>query len=337
MNSEGGILKYGNFNSLNFRKGIKIWLLAAAVFAICCVAGCSSQLAMPYDLNNLLYEYDIVSGSDDSYVIITKHIVSQSDVKIPDTIYDIPVKEISESAFANDVSIKSVTFGKNIKLIGANSFGGCTGLKSIDFSVSASDIQIGEYAFTGCTALEEAVIGENVASVGRGAFYGCESLENVTIPESLSDIGGRAFAETPWLKAKSKGSEFVTVGDGVLVAYNGGKSDVKLPEKVKKISGAFAGNTKLKSVKLTSNVRSIGDMSFMGCKSLETVTVSDGLEDIGKDAFYGCVNLKWLILKDKVSSIGDDAFGYCGAAIYVNEGSEAEKYCTENGIEHCIM
>lgn len=326
-----------NFNSANAVKIIRILMLAAAALAVCCVAGCSSQFAMPYDLNNLLYEYNMVSGSDGSYVIITKHIVSQSDVKIPDTIYDVPVREIAESAFANDTTVKSVTFGSNVKLIGANSFGGCTGLKSINFSVSASDIQIGEYAFTGCTALESVAIPENVTSVGRGAFYGCESLKDVTVSDSLSDIGGRVFAETSWLRAKSKENEFVTVGDGVLIAYNGGKSEVKLPKSVKKISGAFAGNTKIVSVKLTSNVSSIGDMSFMGCKSLETVTIPDGLKEIGKDAFYGCTNLKWLILKDNVSSIGNDAFGYCGAAIYVNEGSAAAKYCAENGIEHCIM
>lgn len=323
----------------NFNRGrlIKILVLAASAFAICCAVGCSSQFAVPYDLNNLCYEYNMVSGSDGLYVSITKHIISQSDVKIPDTIYDVPVREIAESAFANDTNLKSVSFGSNIKSLGDNCFGGCTNLKSIDFSVSASDIHIGGYSFTGCTGLESVIIPDNVVSVGRGAFYGCSSLKNVTIPNSLIDIGGRAFADTPWLKTKAKKNEFVIVGDGVLIDYNGKSSEVKLPKKVKRISGAFAGNTKLKSVKLNTNARSIGDMAFMGCKSLETVAVPDGLEEIGNDAFYGCTNMKWLILKEKVNSIGDDAFGYCGALIYVEEGSKAEKYCIDKGMEYCIM
>lgn len=316
---------------------IKIFLLAVSMAAVCCVVGCASQFAAPFDFNNLCFEYSLVSDSDERYIVITKHIVSQSDVTIPDTIYDIPVKAVGESAFAGENHITSVTFGSNVKLIDNNAFGGCAALESINFSVSASDIQIGEYAFTECTALQSVEIPDNVTSVGRGAFYGCKALKDVTISKSLSDIGGRAFAETKWLKDKSKKNDFVTVGDGVLIAYNGSKTDVTLPKSVKKISGAFAGNTKIENVKLTSKVKSIGDMAFMGCESLETITVPNSVEKIGNGAFYGCTKLKWLILKENVKTIGKDAFAYCGAAIYVTEGSETEKYCIEHGMEYNIM
>lgn len=322
-----------------FRKDglLKILLLTAGVWAICLTAGCSSQFAMPYDFNNLCYEYSMVSDSDGQYVVITKHTVSQSDVTIPNEIYGVPVKAIGESAFAQETALQSVTFGQNVKAIGANAFGGCTALAAVNFSVSASDLQIGEYAFTGCTALSTVDIPDNVTSVGRGAFYGCQSLKEVTLSENLSDIGGRAFADTPWLKKLSRTDTFVTVGDGVLIAYSGQQTDVKVPGSVKHISGAFAGNTKIKNVKLPKSVKSIGDMAFKGCESLETVTIPDNLESVGKDAFYGCTKLKWVIFKDKVTSIGDDAFAYCGAAIYVNEGSAVEAYCQKNDIAYCIM
>ena len=316
---------------------VKLFLMAAALAAVGCAVGCSSQFAAPFDFNNLYFDYEFVSNSDGQYIAITKFLVSQTDVTIPDAIYDIPVKAIGESAFAENEYITSVTFGSNVTSIGANSFGGCTALESITFSVSASDIQIGEYAFTNCTALQSVEIPDNVTSVGRGAFYDCKALKDVTISKKLTDIGGRAFAGTKWLKNKVKDEDFVTVGDGILIAYGGGKTDVTLPKKVKQISGAFAGNTKVENIKLTSKVTDIGDMAFMGCESLETVTIPNKVERVGNGAFYGCKNLKWVILKDNITSIGDDAFAYCSAAIYVKEGSYAEQYCIDRDLVYNIM
>lgn len=320
-----------------FAYAVKIFLMAAALAAIGCAAGCSSQFAAPFDFNNFYFDYSMVSNSDGQYIVITELLVSQTDITIPDTIYDIPVRGIGESAFADNPDITSVTFGSNITSIGANSFGGCTALESITFSVSASDIQIGEYAFTNCTALQSVEIPDNVTSVGRGAFYDCKALKDVTISKNLTDIGGRAFAGTKWLKAQTKEKDFVTAGDGILIAYGGSKTDVTLPKKVKQISGAFAGNTKIENVKLTSKVTNIGDMAFMGCESLETVTIPKSVESVGNGAFYGCKNLKWVILKDNVTSIGEDAFAYCGAAIYVNEGSAAQQYCIDHDLVYNIM
>lgn len=330
----GIILKFCRKKGLWLRLG----LLAAGMFVIGLLAGCTSQFVTPYDLNNLCFDYQMVSDSDNgSYIIITKHLVSQSDVNIPDEISGVPVRGIAPSVFAEEETLHSVTFGSEMKSIGANAFGNCPALTSVTFSVSASDMCIGEYAFTNCTALTAVEIPAGVTSVGRGAFYGCKALKDITVADTLSDIGGRAFAGTPWLKSAAKKDKFVTVGDGVLIAYTGDKVDVKIPGGVKHISGAFAGNTTVKNIKLHKKVRSIGDMAFKGCEALETVTIPDGLQSVGKDAFYGCTQLKWVILKDKVTFIGEDAFAYCGAAIYVNQGSAAEAYCIKHQIAYCIM
>lgn len=314
--------------------GVRLMMLLVPA-AMLLLAGCSSQFLRPYDLNNLCFAYDMVSGSDGEYVVITRHIVSQSDVVIPDTIYDLPVREVGESVFAGDPSVQSVTFGKNVRAIGANAFGGCASLKTISFSVSASDIAIGDYAFTGCAALEKVALPDSVTAVGRGAFYDCAALAELSLPEGLSDVGGRAFAGTPWLAAQQK--EFVTVGDGVLIAYNGKGGNVKLPKTVKSIAGAFAGNTGITDVKLHSKTVCIGDMAFKGCTALETVTVPDNLEAVGRDAFYGCTKLKWVILKEKVGSVGEGAFDHCGATVYVEQGSPAEQYCIDHKMEYCIL
>lgn len=312
---------------------IKIMLLAASVSAIAAIAGCASGFLDPYDISNAFYEYTTVSGSDGKYIVITGHIVSQTDVRIPDTIYDIPVREVADSVFAGDTGIRSVTFGKNMRRVGSNAFGGCTGLQSVTFNVSMTDI--GDYAFQECTSLTGAVLPQEIASLGRGAFYKCSALTQLTIPVTLTHIGGRAFEGTAWLTGQSE-NEFVIVGSGVLIAYNGDSTEVAIPGKVTEISGAFAGNTAITSVRAGKNLTSVGDMAFMGCQSLTSFSLPSSVTSVGSQAFFGCTRLKELRLSG-VSSIGADAFANCGASLFVRQDSDAEKYCKDNGLDYFIV
>ena len=47
-------------------------------------------------------------------------------------------------------------------------------------------------------------------------------------------VGENAFANTNWLKAQSK-DEFVVIGDGILLQYNGNAKNIVIPEAVKRI------------------------------------------------------------------------------------------------------
>ena len=323
-------------NVLSVRAAIlaKILLIAASVAALCVIAGCSSDFIGPYDMANLYFTYSHVSDSDGEYMIITGHTVSQTDVTIPDTIYGIPVKEVGESVFAGEEKLASVTFGKNVTKIGANAFGGCTSLETVNWNVSMSDI--GDYAFQNCHSLVSVAIPENVTSIGRGAFYDCRWLKEPGIPATVSSIGGRAFSRTAWLDTTRAADEFVTVGDGILIAYHGNQANVTVPQNVKQIAGAFAGNLGVEKVTLPSHIQSIGDMAFMGCTKLEEVTVPDSVTEIGADAFCGCTSLHALHLGSQIAAVGDKAFEHCGAALYVREGSAAEEYCKKNGIGYTI-
>ena len=310
-----------------FLKGVWISL---SMIAIGIIAGCTSGFAEPFDISNIYYNYTTVSDSDGKYIMITKHLVSQSDVRIPDNIYGVPVRKIDDSVFAGDKKIKSVTFGKNMRYIGSNAFGNCPNLQSVTLNVSMSDI--GEYAFKECTALQSVSLPEHLASVGRGAFYGCTSLSQITVPQGIKRIGGRAFSNTAWLNGLSN-QEFVILGDGILIAYNGNKEEVKLPKNIKQISGAFAGNTILKGIRFRGEVESIGDMAFMGCSSLNEVDIPASVTEIGGNAFYGCTSIEKLIIPANAEYIGPDAFTNCRAALFVKEDSYAEKYCAENGLD----
>ena len=315
------------FSKANLFKAL---LVAVSAAAIGLIVGCTSGFAEPFDISNIYFNYTTVSGSDGEYVVITKHIASQSDVRIPDTIYGIPVREIADSVFAEDELIRSVTFGRNMRVIGSNAFGGCTNLQSVTFNVSMTDI--GDYAFKDCTSLPSAALPEKLETLGRGAFYHCQSLSDVTVPQGIQKVGGRAFSGTVWLSAQAN-HKFVTVGDGILIAYNGDQEELKLPKSIRQIAGAFAGNTALKTVTLNSGLTSIGDMAFMGCTSLKEINMPASLSGIGDNAFYGCSSLEQIVLKENILSIGADAFTNCGAKLKVRKGSYAEQYCADNGLD----
>ncbi len=129
-------------------------------------------------------------------------------------------------------------------------------------------------------------------------------------------------------------------------------------------SNAFAGCTKLKSVKLGKNVSSIGKKAFQGCtalvsvnipagvtkledstfnncKKLKTVSGCTGITTVGSKVFYKCEKLvtvgnkgKVLTLK-KVKTIGSSAFYGCKSVKKVNLTSTALTEIGDSAFQNC--
>lgn len=141
--------------------------------------------------------------------------------------------------------------------IGAWAFYREAAMKEFAFPEGVNAVEKFAFARSG---LESVVIPDGVTSIGAGAFYHCDSLADVAIPDSVTEIGKNAFSKTPWLEdwmaggeAMSSGeagnagdagtpdsSDFLIVGDGVLIAYRGSEAEPVLPPAVKTIApGAF--------------------------------------------------------------------------------------------------
>ncbi len=150
-----------------------------------------------YDITNLRYREASYTGNKTAKTI-----------KVPDTVKFrgavFEVNEVSDSAFAGNTQIKSVTLGKNVNGIGINAFKGCTSLKKVSMK---NVYKIDDEAFAGCSKLNNLTLSSSVEYIGVRAFKECTSLKKVTIPKDTRTIDDEAFYKCTSLKTVTIKSE----------------------------------------------------------------------------------------------------------------------------------
>lgn len=184
------------------KKTIKILLLAVIIIAICFSAkGVFATTTGEYE--NLTFEMS------NNQITITGYKGNITDVVIPSEIDDYPVTAISNNAFSNCKTLKSikisdsinklgeaifmycenlsdVTLPKNIKTIPANLFCGCTNLTNVTIPAGVTKIDGGAFSETGVV---DVVIPNTVTEIWYGVFSDCPNLKTVTIPSSVTFLG----------------------------------------------------------------------------------------------------------------------------------------------------
>ncbi len=260
------------------------------------------------------------------------------------------VTEIADDTFAYCSSLTSISIPNSVTSIGESAFSDCCALTDISIPDSVTDVAVSAFdgtpwlerqddefvivgdqtliryngaggdvvipdglrhisgAFSGCETLTSVRIPDTVTSIGDESFSRCGCLETLNIPDAVSKIGTEVFAGTPWYESLT--DEFVIVGDGVLLKYNGTNQQVRIPSGVKYISDAFMADntsTRVTEVTLPDSVTVIGDNAFAGQYFLESIVLPNSLTRIGERAFSECA-IRQLILPDSLTSIGTRAF-----------------------------
>ena len=147
---------------------------------------------------------------------------SLESIILPDSVTD-----IGYWAFASCKSLTRITLPDSVTSIGANPFVYCENLTDIvvsdshpylavkegvlfskpdqrlvcypqslyagTYNVPAGTMEIGDWAFAGCSSLNSVTIPDGVISIGGDAFYWCLYLTKISIPDSVSKIGEKAF------------------------------------------------------------------------------------------------------------------------------------------------
>ncbi len=73
----------------------------------------------------------------------------------------------------------------------------------------------------------------------------------------------------------------------------------------------FLSCSKLTSITLPKNIRSIGDHAFEDCTGLKEIKIPEGVSTIGISAFNGCKGLTSVSIPLSVYTINEYAFAYC--------------------------
>jgi hypothetical protein len=111
----------------------------------------------------------------------------------------------------------------------------------------------------------------------------------------------------------------ITMPDTVTTVFHGAFRgchtirELKLSKNLRYIGNyAFAFITDLEYIALPDNVVSFGMGAFRNCLSLRSVSIPSGtLKRIGNDCFYGCKKLECVVIGDDVIDIEDWAFRMC--------------------------
>lgn len=88
--------------------------------------------------------------------------------------------------------VETIIIGSGYTSIGEYAFSGCSALKNVTFE-GTSVTELGRNCFANCKALESIVIPEGVLTIGTMAFTDCVALKTVSLPNSLEEIGHQAF------------------------------------------------------------------------------------------------------------------------------------------------
>ena len=168
--------------------------------------------------------------------------------------------------------------------------------------------------------------------LGENKVYWFYPLEDGTLQIS----GYSGSDETVEIPAEIYGYPVTSIGGTAFMSTDGLKH-VVIPEGITAIYGqSFANNHELESVQLPGTLEKIGYASFEFCSALKEIVIPEGVTFIESDAFWGCDSLTKITLPESLEGIDENgAFNYNtldSIRFTVTEGSYAEQYCRENGL-----
>ena len=228
------------------------------------------------------------------------------------------------------VKIKKIVLGDGITQIGNYAFAGCTNLQEIVFPQKTLK-KIKENVFYGCSSLKEFTIPEGVESLGYGSLYGCSSIEKISFPSTLKEIPcfANEFEGLPKLRSVKLAEGIEQIADGAFCHHKNLKTII-LPSTLKEIGEYSFDYSGFVEITIPSNVKKVTKRAFEGDTNLKYVNLEDGVNTIEDGVFRDCTQLQYVSIPESVTDIDALAFDGCpNFYIKGKKGSYAEKYANE--------
>ncbi len=231
--------------------------------------------------------------------------------------------QIPEFCFAKCASLQSVTIHNDLVTIGKGSFSECTSL--VQFDIKGKVQLIDEQTFYGTSKLSRFVLPNCEVELGNYCFLNCEALEELVFQANtkITQIYGSLFENTQ-LKTFTvdENNKEYKAADGLLVSADGKKiifaatskdfGDYVVDSQIEAIeNSAFAG-ANITSLTINSDLV-IGDYAFAACPNLVSVHFKEGTNVIiGNHTFNGAAALATLENLTTVKQVGEYAFANTG-------------------------
>ena len=198
--------------------------------------------------------------------------------------------------------------GQPVVQIGNYAFYGCTAVT--DVAMSNDVREVCDSAFRSCSNLVSVVLSSNLVTIGRYAFQSCTGLREIEIPNDVTNIGHSAFRYCRALTSAALSDGLQTLGNS---AFSGCSNivTVAMPPRFTAKNAFPNAYERITSVTLSDGVTEICASAFGGCKALSTVNLPSNLTSIGAKAFKNCSGLTSVTLPGTVTEIGTEAFMNC--------------------------
>ena len=180
--------------------------------------------------------------------------------------------------YTPNTTIQTITMN-GVQELEPYTFADCTALKE---AAIIGPTYVGEYCFDNDTALERAVMGQNIQDTGNRPFSGCKKMTDV---ECLGDN--------------------YSYKDGLLFRTLDGEKELA---ECLESRGLYVGSYNINDSEL-SGVTKLKEEAFMNCVNVGKVDLSKATPDvIPKKCFYGATDVNSIIVGSGTSQIEDQAF-----------------------------
>ena len=218
----------------------------------------------------------------------------------------------------------TVSFGPNLRYIRDYAFAGCTGLEDADeeyesgITLKGSAPEVSGSTFLGITTRDVRLAfsptyanGYQNSSVWK-TFN--QSMDVKAFPIDYQMTTGTATLDADGTLTVNGTGEYQYMSSRPWSKTSSLIKRIVFDEDVTSISSwGFAGLPELREVVMTNDIKTIGNNAFTNCTKLKKVTLPEKLTAIPDRAFAGCSRLEEINFPSMLESIGANAFNGCSS------------------------